>query len=392
MNVLRLKTHEERRLRAGHLWAYSNEVDVAQTPLKNFSPGQLVRVEDSRGKPLGMGTVNPHALLTVRMLSSNANASIDLDWFIRRVQQALVLRDCLYPSPHYRLIFGESDGLPGVVVDRFGSVLVVQITTAGMEALKDLLTAALQEVIQPSGILFRNDTAMRETEGLPAENTVIGIVPDEVEVLEAGVKFIAPLGSGQKTGWFYDQVGNRNRLAPYAKGSRVLDVFSYAGGWAVRALAAGATEAVVIDSSAAAIELAQRNAALNGHSLEAHKGDALEVMKALRQQGRTFDVVVVDPPALIKRKKDEEAGQAHYAALNRAAMQLLAQDGFLISCSCSHHLSAESLQRLLLREARTVARKLQMLESGAQGADHPVHPAIPETRYLKAWFCRATAG
>jgi 23S rRNA (cytosine1962-C5)-methyltransferase len=392
MNVLRLKTHEDRRIRAGHLWAYSNEVDVAQTPLKNYPAGALVRVEDSRGKPMGLGTVNPHALLTVRMLSSNANAKIDVDWFIRRVHQALALRDCLYPSPHYRLIFGESDGLPGVVVDRFGEVLVVQITTAGMEALKDLLTAALQEVLKPTGILFRNDTAMRETEGLSADNSIIGSVPDEIEVLEAGVKFIAPLASGQKTGWFYDQVSNRNRLAPYATGGRVLDVFSYAGGWAVRALAAGAAEATVIDSSSAAIELAQRNAGLNGYALEAHKGDALEVMKALRQQGRTFDLVVVDPPALIKRKKDEEAGQAHYGALNRAAMQLLAQDGFLISCSCSHHLSAESLQRILLREARASARKLQMLEQGAQGPDHPVHPAIPETRYLKAWYCRATAG
>ncbi len=392
MNVLRLKTHEDRRIRAGHLWAYSNEVDVAQTPLKNYQAGALVRVEDSRGKPMGLGTVNPHALLTVRMLSSNANAKIDVDWFIRRVHQAFALRDCLYPSPHYRLIFGESDGLPGVVVDRFGEVLVVQITTAGMEALKDLLTAALQEVLKPTGILFRNDTAMRETEGLSSENSIIGTVPDEIEVLEAGVKFIAPLSSGQKTGWFYDQVSNRNRVAPYAAGGRVLDVFSYAGGWAVRALAAGAAEATVIDSSASAIDLAQRNAAINGYALEAHKGDALEVMKALRQQGRTFDLVIVDPPALIKRKKDEEAGQAHYGALNRAAMQLLAQDGFLISCSCSHHLSAESLQRILLREARASARKLQMLEQGAQGPDHPVHPAIPETRYLKAWYCRATAG
>lgn len=392
MTVLRLKTHEDRRLRAGHLWAYSNEVDTEQTPLKGFAPGELVRVEDSRGKPLGMGTVNPHALLTVRMLSSNAKASIDLDWFIRRVTQALTLRECLYPSPHYRLIFGESDGLPGVVVDRFDTVLVVQITTAGMELLKPVLTEALMEVIKPTGILFRNDTAMRESEGLPSVNSTVGTVPDEVEVLEAGVRFIAPLAEGQKTGWFYDQVSNRNRLAPYAKGSRVLDVFSYAGGWATRALAFGAAEATVIDSSATAIDLAQRSAALNGYALEAIKADALEALKQLRQEGRSFDVVIVDPPALIKRKKDEEAGQAHYAALNRAAMQVLAADGFLISCSCSHHLSADSLQRILLREARVVARRLQMLESGAQGPDHPVHPAIPETRYLKAWFCRATAG
>lgn len=388
--VICLKAQEDRRVRAGHLWVYSNEINTVQTPLKAFKAGDLCQVVDSRGKTLGVGYVNPHTLLAVRMLSSNGGEQINQEWFERRIALALRLRERIYPSAHYRLIFGESDGLPGVVVDRFAEVLVVQITTAGMENLKPLLTAALLAVLKPTGMVFRNDTAMRTSEGLPEANETWGTVPDEVELLESGVRMIASLATGQKTGWFYDQARNRDRLAPYAHGARVLDVFSYAGGWATRALAAGAASAVCVDSSAPALDLASRNAALNGYAITARKGDALDTLKALRAEGAEFDLIIVDPPALIKRKKDEEAGQAHYGALNKAAMQLLSKDGILISCSCSHHLAAENLQRILLRESRVIGRRLQILEEGAQGPDHPVHPAISETRYLKSFICRVT--
>ena len=392
MQKLQLKIHEERRLRAGHMWAYSNEVDIAATPLKGITPGSLCRLEDYRGKPLGIATVNPHVLLAVRVLSGQGDAEIDVDFFERRLRQALALRAKLFPSPHYRLVFGESDGLPGLVVDRFGEVLVAQVTTAGMELLKPLLIEALQRVLSPAGILFRNDTAMRQTEGLGGEDEVIGTVPDWVRVEESGVPFDAPLKGGQKTGWFYDQRANRDRLAPYAKGARVLDLFSYVGGWAMRSAAFGATSVTCVDSSEPALAAAQRSAALSGVTLETIKADAMDALKTLRQEGRQFDLVIVDPPALIKRKKDEEAGMAHYGALNRAAMHLLAADGVLVSCSCSHHLSEEQLQRVLLRESRQAGRRLQILERGEQGPDHPVHPAIPETRYLKAFYCRVTTG
>ena len=392
MPTLRLKAQEERRLRAGHVWAYSNEIDTAATPLKGIIPGSLCRLEDARGKPLGIATVNPHVLLAVRVLSGQGDASIDVDFFERRLRQALALRTKRFPSPHYRLVFGESDALPGLVVDRFGEVLVVQVTTAGMELLKPVLIDALQRVLQPQGILFRNDTAMRATEGLGGEDEVIGTVPDWVRVDESGVPFEAPLKGGQKTGWFYDQRANRDRMGAYAKDARVLDVFSYVGGWALRAAGFGAAAVTCIDASEAALTAAQRSAALQGVTLETIKDDALDAMKALRAEGRQFDLVIVDPPALIKRKKDEEAGLAHYAALNRAAMHLLAADGVLISCSCSHHLSEEQLQRILLRESRQAGRRLQILERGEQGPDHPVHPAIPETRYLKAFYCRVTTG
>lgn len=392
MHSLRLKAHEERRLRAGHLWAYSNEIDTVATPLKGLKPGALCRLEDARGKALGVGYVHPNVLLSVRLLTGQADALIDREWFERRLRQALSLRERLYPSPHYRLVFGESDGLPGLVIDRYGDLLSVQLSTAGMEALKEPLVEALQRLLKPKGILFRNDNAMRQTEGLPLEDEVWGEVPEEVELLESGVRLLAPLRAGQKTGFFYDQHANRDRVLPYVRGARVLDVFSYVGGWAARAAAAGAATVACIDSSELALDYAARNMAAQGATPETLRGDALDLLKQLRAEGRQFDVVVVDPPALIKRKKDEEAGQAHYAALNRAALHLLAADGILVSCSCSHHLSEEQLQRILLRESRQAGRRLQILERGGQGPDHPVHPAIPETLYLKAFYCRATVG
>lgn len=385
---LRLKAHEERRLRAGHLWVYSNEVDTAKSPLAGIEPGSLCRIVDARGKPLGLGTVNPHTLLCARLLTSQAEASINGDWFARRIRSAQALRERLYPAPYYRLVYGESDGLPGLVIDRYGDLCVVQVATAGMERLKPALIEGLRQTLAPRGIFFRNDTAMRETEGLPAANEAVGDVPETVGIEEAGVKFEIPVQTGQKTGWFYDQRANRDRLASYVRGRSFLDVFSYIGGWSLRALKAGATSATAVDSSAPALEAAARNAELNGLALETLKGQALDTLRELRAQQRRFDVVVVDPPALIKRKKDQDAGMAHYGALNRAAMDLLSEDGILMSCSCSHHLDAESLQRILLRESRAVGRRLQILEQGGQGPDHPVHPAIPETRYLKAFFCR----
>lgn len=390
MLTLKLKAKEDRRLRAGHLWVFSNELD-AGPEFRNIAPGSLCHVEDARGKPLGTGYVNPRTLLAVRLLTGNANANIDVDWFIRRIEAALRLRDMLYPTPHYRLVHAESDGLPGLIVDRYGDVLCAQFTTAGMENLKPLVLEALQVLLQPKGIYLRNDSGARELEGLPAYVEEIGEVPEQVEVFESGVRFLAPLKGGQKTGWFFDQHDNRDRLIRYAKDARVLDVCSYVGGWAMRAHAFGAAQVSCVDSSQTALDAATANARLNGAELQTHKGDALDVLKQLRAEGKQYDVVIVDPPALIKRKKDYEAGLEHYAALNRAAIQVLPSDGILISCSCSHHLETEALQRILLREARNAKRRIQILEQGGAGPDHPVHPAIPETRYLKMFICRISA-
>ncbi|MEQ1440432.1 class I SAM-dependent rRNA methyltransferase [Fontimonas sp. SYSU GA230001] len=392
MLTLKLKAREERRLRAGHLWVYSNEIETDDR-FRQIEPGSLCRVVDHRGKPLGTGYVNPRTLLAARLLSGDAQATIDAAWFERRLQAALALRARLYPQPHYRLVYGESDGLPGVVIDRYGAVCVVQITTAGMERLKPVLLDALRAVVQPAGIVLRNDSGARELEGLPlAEAEVIGEVGDSVEVHEEGLRYRVDLKAGQKTGFFFDQRDNRSRLQRYVAGRSVLDAFSHVGAWAQRAMRYGAASATCLDSSQAALDAALASAALNGLKIETIRDEALNGLKGLRAAGRSFDVVVVDPPALIKRRKDFDAGVEHYAALNRAALQLLVPDGILVSCSCSHHLDADDLQRVLLRESRQVGRRLQILEQGGQGPDHPVHPAIPETRYLKAFYCRALAG
>lgn len=391
MLTLKLRPREERRARAGHLWIYSNEIDTGPE-FRSIEPGALCRVVDGRGKPIGTGYVNPRTLLAVRLLSSDVHAEVDGSWFERRLQAALALRGRIYAEPYYRLVHGEGDGLPGVVVDRYGAVLVVQITTAGMQRLQPLLFGALRKLLKPEGIVLRNDTGARELEGLTSAVEVIGEVPDRVEVIEDGVRLYADLKGGQKTGFFFDQRDNRARLARYVRGRRVLDVFSYVGAWALRAAHGGATEVTCLDSSQPALDHALAAAKRSGVALEAIRDDALAGMKALRAAGRSFDVVVVDPPALIKRRKDAEAGLEHYAALNRAALHLLEADGILVSCSCSHHLEADALQRILLRESRQAGRRLQILEQGGQGPDHAVHPAMPETRYLKAFVCRALAG
>jgi 23S rRNA (cytosine1962-C5)-methyltransferase len=278
-----------------------------------------------------------------------------------------------------------------LIVDRYASTLVVQIGTAGMEKLKSQIQDALIEVVGCEALLFKNDSAARELEGLPSYvETGYGSVSDLVQVEENGIRYEVPLAAGQKTGWFFDQAANRRELPRFVvPGARVLDVFSYVGAWGVRALHAGAGEAVCVDSSAAALELAAHNA--QGRRLRTVKGDAFDVLEELAAQGERFDVVVIDPPAFAKRKKDLPKALAAYKRLNQLAMQLVV-DGILVSCSCSFHVSAEDLQDAIAKAARSAQKHLQILQLGGQAADHPVHPAIPETRYLKAYFCRVSDG
>lgn len=389
--TLKLKAREDKRLRAGHAWIFSNEVDVRATPLKALEAGALVRVESGHGRSLGLAYVNPAALICARLLSRDIHAVVDEGWLQARLRKALALRTRLFETPFYRAVFGESDGLPGLVVDRFDDVLAVQMNTAGMEALRAPLLAALRTVFAPRTIVLRNDTAMRELEGLNQVIEVLGPPPGEVEVLEGPARFAVQPEHGQKTGWYFDQRDNRLRLARYARNARVLDAFSYVGAWGIQAALAGAREVTCLDSSAEAVERAQANAGRNGVTLQTRKGGALEVLKALGQEGERFDVVVLDPPALIKRRKDLPQGAEHYARLNGAAMQLLGDDGVLVSASCSYHMSGSHLQRLLNRESRTRGLELQVLARHGQAVDHPVHPAIPETAYLKAFFCRVSS-
>jgi 23S rRNA (cytosine1962-C5)-methyltransferase len=386
---LRLKRGEDRRLSAGHLWVFSNEVDTARTPLPGFEPGALCRVVSDRDKFLGYAYVNPHSLICARILGRDPEYPPNKSLIVHRLQVAQSLRRSLYDRPFYRLAYGESDALPGLVLDRFGDVVVGQIATAGMEAMRADVEAAVRKAIAPAALLWKNDSGARELEGLPAYvQTAFGDVPEFVEVDEGGVTFRIPLGAGQKTGWFFDQSANRLALRKYVGGARVLDVFSYLGGWGLGALRAGATEVTCVDSSAPALEGLQAAAAANGMKPAMIRGDAFDVMEQLHAQKRRFDVVVIDPPAFIKRKKDIPTGEAAYRRLNQLAIQLLERDGVLVSCSCSYHLDPQQLLAAIQRGARHLDRFAQVVEVGGQAPDHPIHPAIPETRYLKAYFCR----
>ena len=282
-------------------------------------------------------------------------------------------------------------GATDIEVSADGDILVVQLASATMEQHKDDVLAALIQVIKPSGILLKNDSAARDAEGLNRYvETAFGLVPEWVALEENGVKFEAPVMEGQKTGWFYDHRMNRARLAPYVKGKRVLDLFSYIGGWGVQAGAFGASEVFCVDASGFALDGVERNAGLNGFAekVTCIEGDVFEALKELKNAEERFDVIVADPPAFIKRKKDLKNGEGAYRRLNEQAMRLLSKDGILVSASCSMHLPEDDLQNILLTSARHLDRNIQLLERGGQGPDHPVHPAIAETRYIKSITCR----
>ncbi len=390
--ILKLKRGEDRRLRSGHLWVFSNEVDTEATPLTTLPVGAMVRVVSDRDQFLGFAYVNPHALICARILSRSPVHAPDRSLLVHRLKLALALRERLYSAPFYRWVFGESDGLPGLVLDRYGDIIVGQIATAGMEALRGEIEAAVVSVLSPRALVWKNDGGSRELEQLPRQViTPIGRAPEELQIFESGLNFTVPLVSAQKTGWFYDQRTNREQWrAMIQPGARVLDVCSYAGAWAIGALTRGAASALCVDASEAALAVATRNAAANGVTLSTRQGDAFEVLDELVRAGERFDAIVLDPPAFIKRKKDIPRGQAAYRKLNQIAMRLLERDALLVSCSCSYHLGADELINLIQSAARHSGRFVQILYSGGQSADHPLHPAIPETRYLKAFFCRAT--
>jgi 23S rRNA (cytosine1962-C5)-methyltransferase len=389
---LRLKRGEDRRLTAGHLWVFSNEVDTKRTPLTAFNAGDHVRIVSDRDKFLGYAYVNPHSLICARIVSRAQAHPPSKSLIVHRLQVAQSLRRSLFPQPFYRCFYGESDGLPGLVLDRFGDVIVGQIATAGMEAMRPEIEEAVKKVFSPAALIWKNDGGARELEGLPRYSEVaFGEPPESVSLEEGGVAFQVPLQGGQKTGWFFDQAANRLALRKYVGGARVLDVFSYLGAWGLGALRAGASEVTCVDASASALEVLQATAAANQLKPNVLRGDAFDVLQQLHAEGRKFDVVVIDPPAFIKRKKDIPKGEAAYKRLNQLAMQLIERDGILVSCSCSYHLSSEALIDAVQKAARHLNRFAQIIEVGGQSPDHPIHPAIPETKYLKTVFVRVVS-
>lgn len=389
--TLRLNPRESSRLRKGQLWIYSNQIDTRRTPLRGLPPGAIVDVVDEKARFVGRGTVNPATLISVRLLSREP-AAVDGDFFASRLRRALDWRARGHTEPYYRLLHGEGDELPGLIVDRYGPVLVAQANTAGMDLLRELWLPPLMDLCGASSLLLRNDNPARALEGLPAEDEWIGPPVEAVEVPESGLRHRISLAQGQKTGWFYDQRPNRELFARLAGGARVLDVFSYVGGWGLGAAAAGAARVLCIDASRAALDQLEATAAAHDLRVETRCGDALEQLRALRDAGEVFDHIVVDPPALIKRRKDFEAGREHYARLNHVALQLLAPGGMLFAASCSHHMPAETLLQMVQREAARLGRRLQCVHQGGAGPDHPVHPAMPETAYLKVFALRDLSG
>lgn len=387
MAHLILKPKADRRLRNGHLWIYSNEVDVAKTPLAQFMLGQQVDVLDHKGKPLGTAMVNPQQLICGRLVNRRAGAPLTQADLVIRLQCALRVRESLFAAHCYRWVYGDSDGLPGLVIDRFGDTVVVQVSLAGMEILLEPLIDAINEVQPGLNILLKNDGKMRQIEGLEEYvRTVQGEVPKLVPLQENGVQFVAPVWHGQKTGWFYDHRLNRARVQALSAGKRVLDLFSYVGGWGIQAGVAGASEVVCVDASASALELVHQQAKLNDIAARVRtiKGDAFATLKQLNEDGERFDVVILDPPAFISRRKDIKTGELAYQRANQLAMRLVANTGYLVSASCSMHLERKRLVDVVNDACRKNGRHGQILEHGGQGGDHPVHPAIPETEYLKS--------
>src|SRR6185437_9872372 len=354
---------------------------------KALPPGGLVTVRKPDGKGLGVATFNAHPLVSARLLSRDATQKIDRIFLTRALRRALALREKLFAEPCYRLVHAEADGLPGLVVDRFGTALVCQFNTAGMALLETDVLAALDELLRPEIIVLRNDSSARLAEGLTNEVRVAkGTVDGPIEFVENGARFRADLLGGQKTGWFFDQRANRRFMSALARDGRVLDLYTFAGGFAVQAALAGAREVVGIDRSEPALTLATEAARLNGVAERCafRRAEAFAEMERLAQEDERFDVVIADPPAFIKAKKDVGAGLRGYRKLAHLAGALVAKGGFLFVASCSHNAELSAFAEAIRRGLADTGRNARILRTSGADSDHPVHPALPESAYLKA--------
>lgn len=382
--TIHVKKGHARRARTGHPWIYSNEIEM-DAAAKALPPGGVVRV-GTEGKPLGLASFNPHSLIAARIMTSDVNASIDGRFVQDRLARALALRDRVYGTPYYRLVHAEADGLPGFVIDRFGDALSVQVNTAGAEALLAHMLAAIDAVVSPRTVVIRADAPVRTLEGLELRVEVArGSAERPVEVHEGSLRALASLTAGQKTGWFYDQRDNRAFVASLAAGLDVLDLYCYSGGFSIAAALAGATEVTGVDSSEAALSLATAAARLNG--VEGHlrfeKGEAFGVLESAARDKRRWGVVICDPPAFVKAKKDLAVGLRGYRKLARLAAAVVAPGGFLALASCSHHVAASDFAAETAAGVATAGRTGRILRTSGAGADHPVHPRLPESAYLK---------
>ncbi len=377
------RSGEHRRAFAGHPWVYANEIEMDQAA-KALPPGSIVRLAASDKRVLGQAFFNPHSLIAARLLTASATVAIDRAFLAERLSAAAALRDRFHDRPYYRLVHAEADGLPGLVIDRFGDAFVLQLNSAGMDRLEAPLLAALEALFAPTTIVLRNDSPARAQEGLDQHMRVAkGSLDHPIEIEENGVRFLADLGQGQKTGWFYDQRDNRAMVAKLAAGLKVLDLYCYTGGFAVMAAMAGAASVLAIDESEAALALGSRAAALNGvaGACAFRRG---EVFRDLGSIDERFDLVIADPPAFVKSRKGLPQGLRAYRKLARLAAGKVTPGGFLFLSSCSHAVEPAAFAAEVARGLHDAGRAGRILKTAGAGPDHPVHPMLPETAYLKS--------
>ena len=386
MTRITLNKNEERRIKSGHPWVFSNEIrDVAG----DRTAGIAAELYDAAGGFIGVGHYNPHSLIAFRLVSRQRE-DIDTDEFYeRRISAALAHRQTRYPGlSTFRAVYGESDFLPGLVVDKYGDYLSLQLLSAGMDSRRAQIVAALRKIFAPLGIIARNDVSVRKLEGLDEQVELLwGDVPESVHMEENGLTFQVNLREGQKTGGFLDQKENHLLLRGISAGKNVLDCFCYTGGWAVHAAAFGAASVLGIDISARAVAQAGSHARLNKTSdrVRFEECDAFERLRSLHQEGKRFGVIVMDPPAFVKSRKNIAEATKGYLTINRRALDLLEPGGYLITCSCSYHMGREAFRDLLVQAARLAKREVRLVATCSQAADHPVLLSFPESEYLKCF-------
>jgi 23S rRNA (cytosine1962-C5)-methyltransferase len=386
MNQLILRAGRDKRVRAGHTWIYQGEIGVIGLEVKS---GDLVEVLDNRGRLLGVGYYSQASQIAVRLLSRERE-EINAAFFRRRLQQAIAYRQRVKPGATcYRLVYGEGDLLPGLVVERFEDYLVVQFLTGGMEVNRDLIIALLVELINPVGIIERSDLPVRLLEDLPERSgCVYGTCPANVVIRDNGLQFNVNLVEGQKTGYFLDQSDNRRAVAAYASGRRVLDCFCHLGSFAVHAAAAGASSVLGVDISETATQQATQNAALNGVAgvCQFKTANAFDFLREQTALKSTYDLVILDPPAFTKSKQTVDSAIRGYKEINLRGLKLLQSGGILVTCSCSHHMSVELFWEVVVAAAVDAKKQIRLLERRTQGLDHPILAGVPETEYLKCFI------
>ncbi|MEQ1501017.1 MAG: class I SAM-dependent rRNA methyltransferase [Myxococcota bacterium] len=381
--TVRLRNHRDARVKGGHPWVFSNEIadDVATLPA-----GGVVDVVDPKGAFVGRGTANPRSLIAVRLWSRSREDLDGPDWFAARLTAAVARRAAALPGrTAYRLVHGEADGVPGLVIDRYHDVVVVQIGALGVELRKDALHQALRDVLSPRAIVLRSEGPARGLEGLDDERRVwSGDLTGPVEIDENGVRFRVDVLDGQKTGHFFDQSENRRFMGERCAGATVLDVYANSGGWALYAMRGGARSATAVDRSAGCVDAIRANAGLNGVAVEAVQDDGQAYLQRLVDAGARFDAVVLDPPAFAKNRKAAGAALRGYRKINALGAALVRPGGWLFTSSCSWHVDEERFVDAVASGARDAGKQLRIVRRGEQAPDHPVLPEVPETRYLKS--------